>query len=531
MIDSGKGLKHLFINYQVEIIFTFLYLAMAALLNLQFLEGSNINTAIAGHDEYITVKEVYSILHPISWKHFFLSLIAGDVIFYGRIMFYVDALFAWIPYKIWGVEGMVYSIRMLHSVYLVSGLLILERTFLKEIFYKILFLAGSGAIFYSLYFIMMPKPEPMQLLFLALFLFYFKKSNWSFGKHFILLGIAFGLKFNILFLLPIAFLLPFHKKGITLLRQNILKAVKSLAFFIVGLLIAIPCLLLSPFKPIYMKAYIHETFYSAGKSYDDLSITVFDWLRQGFGGYYLGHWIMGYLFLSLILLVTFLQLRKMKYNHDLSALILLLFGLVMTWVIMLTTKRIWPHYLWTGYIFMLLGLIVFVSQQTSLKQRRIYLVFISMFTVVSFSFFCSRDLPMFAGLAKEKEVTLSLSEGKMAIDYISNQYPGAYVVTDGSVFYPFSDFVKAKPYHPFASTLPKAEGTTFIWSGDHPEKIWDHPAEVVVFYKRHPERMINEHPNVYLGQHENLYRIYTQATQEAFIRDTSFGEVVIYSKK
>ncbi len=531
MIDQDRGIKSFMTRYVVEITFTVLYLAMASILNLQFLEGSNINTVIAGHDEYITVKEVYSILHPLSWKHFFLALIAGDVIFYGRIMFYLDAAFAWLPFRIWGVEGMVYTIRMVHSVFLVAGLLLLAHTFLKSRFHKALFLTGSGAIFYSLYFVMMPKPEPIQLFFLALFLFYFKRKNWSFGWHFILMGIAFGLKFNVLLLLPIVFLIPFLKKGVHAWQEIVIKSLKSFGFFIAGLIIAIPCLLLSPIKPVYLQAYIHEIKAGIGKSYDDLSLTVFDWLQRGFGGYYLGHWIMGFIFMALILLATVLQLRKVRYNNDVSALILLVFGLVMTWSVMFTTKRLWPHYIWTGFIFMLLGLIVFAAQQTSMKQRRVYLAFISMFSLVSFIFFLNRDLPMYANLDKNKEVIRDSAESKMAIDYIRYRYPGAQVVTDGSLLYPFSDFVKAKPYHPFASLLPLPAGTTFNWSGDHPEKIWNHPADIVVFCKRHPERMMREHPNVYAGQHEDLYDLYKRMTKADFVRDTSFGEVIVYGKR
>jgi hypothetical protein len=517
-----------FSKYIVEIAFGLVYLFFASILNLQFVDGSNINTYIAGHDEYIAVKEVYSLLHPISWKHFFLAFIAGDVIYYGRLMFYIDALFAFIPFKIWGVSGMVYAIRMAHSLYLVASLLILANVFLKERLQKLLFLIGSGAIYYSIYFLMMPKPEPMQLLCLALFLLYFKRKNWYFGPHFILLGMAFGLKFNIILILPLVFLVPFVKKGIHTLNENVLSAFKSLGFFILGLSIAIPCLILSPLKPIYLRTYIHETFQGTGKSYDDSTLTVFDWLKDGFGGYYLGHWLMGYLFLMLILLVTGLQLRRIKYNNEPSALFLLVSGLILSLVIMFTTKRLWPHYIWTGFIFMFLGLIVFASQQTSLKYRRIYFTFIILFSIISLTFFVIRDLPMYAGFEKEPEMQKDKKAGVEAIQYIKYKYPHAMVAADESLLFSFSDFVKVNPYHPFSDKLPQSNETVIMWYGDHPEDIWNEKNDVVVFYKNNPSKKLRRPTSV--EEAKKLHELYQEQMQGNFIRDTVMGEVEILKR-
>jgi hypothetical protein len=517
-----------FSKYTVEILFAAIYLPIAAVLNLQFLEGSNINTVIAGHDEYIAVKEVYSILHPVSWKHFFLSLIAGDVIFYGRIMFYIDAIFAWIPFKIWGVEGMVYAIRMTHSIFLISGLLILANVFLKQKIHKAFFLLGTGAIFYSLYFVMMPKPEPMQLFFLALFLYYFKKVNWAFGIHFVLLGIAFGLKFNVLLLLPVIFILPFIKHTIEI-RKNIVKAIQSCVFFLIGLFIAIPCLLLSPLKPIYLQTYIHETFMGTGKSYDKQSLTVFDWLKDGFGGYYLGHWVMGYFFLAFCLVAIILQIRRIRYNKDLSSVVLLVFGFILTGVIMFTTKRLWPHYLWTGFIFLFLGLVMFSAQQTSLRQRRIYFSLIGVFSIVSLTFFLTRDLPMFMQFDKETVVANDYMESKKAIDYIKYRYPLSKVATDPTLLYLFTDFVKAKPYHPFTTELPPSGQTSLLWYGDHPEQMWEDKNDLVVFYKNYPPKKINS-PSSGQGTDKSLLELFEKETTSNFEKDTTIGNIMIYRR-
>ena len=515
------------LRHTAEILFSAVYLTMAAILNLQFLDGSNINTIIAGHDEYIAVREVYSLVNPVSWKHFLLAFIAGDVIYYGRIMFYMDALFAFIPFKIWGVAGMVYTVRMLHSVYLVTALVILSNVFLREKYQKALFLIGSGVVYYSLYFLMMPKPEPLQLLVFSIFLYYFKNRNWSFGIHFILLGIAFGLKFNFLVVLPLAFLSPFFRKG-QAFRETVIPAIKSFGYFLLGLLIAIPCLLLSPLKPVYLKTYIHETFRGTGKSYDNADITVFDWLKDGFGGYYSGHWILGYVLLALVFVITYFQLRKFRYNHDISVLFLLASGLALTFSIMVTTKRIWPHYIWTGYVLMLLGIIVFASQQTSLKSRRIYFSLISFLMAVTLVFFVKRDLPVYAALERAPEIVADKQQTRAALQYIKTRYPGARVAADESLQYLFSDFVKANPYHPFSTELPLSGETTIVWYGDHPEDIWSQKNDLVVLYKNNPSKGFRRPMDAAVS--ERLKKLYSEQVGTNYTRDTVLGKVEIFRR-
>jgi len=498
---------------------------------MQFLEGSNIDTIIAGHDEYIAVKEVYSILHPLSFKHFFLAIIAGDVIYYGRLMFYVDALFAYIPFRIWGVEGMVYTVRMVHSLFLLASLLLLSRTFLKDTLQRILFLFGSLALYYSLYFIMMPKPEPMQLFFLALFLYYFKKSDWSFGKHFIWLGIAFGLKFNVLLLLPALFAAPFYSRqagNLVFSREKILKGLKSFGLFLVGLFIAIPCLLLSPIRPVYIKNYVHETFGGTEKSYDDLSLTISDWIEKGLGGSYLGHWLLGYFFMAFALVVFLYGIYNMIRKKNSVYLLVLSIGLILTWAIMIKTKRLWPHYIWTGYIFMLLGLLLFASSRASTAAKNYLNGGIAVFLLVSTFFFFNRELPLYTSLEKRKDVQETSIESRLAINYIRQHYPGAWVSTDGSVLFPFDDFLKAKPYHPFASELPKTKETVFWWNGDHHERMWDPPADIVVFDRWYPP---DEQASAKNTGGAQLAELYQKHIGTDFVSDTSFGKVRIFKRK
>lgn len=170
-------MKKLLQSYPFEFGFSVLFVVLASILNLQFLIGSNINTTIAGHDEYIAVKEIYSILAPASLKHWLMAVISGNALYYGRIMFYFDALVAAVPFWLFGIKGMIFTVRMVHALIILLSILLLSNTFLEKANHRLLFLIGSICLYYSMYFMMMPKPEPHQLLCLAWFLNRSKKLH------------------------------------------------------------------------------------------------------------------------------------------------------------------------------------------------------------------------------------------------------------------------------------------------------------------------------------------------------------------
>lgn len=518
-------------KYSLELVFTILFLCLSTVLNMQFTDGSNINTIIAGHDEYIAIKEVYSILQPASLKHLFMAIISGNALYYGRIMFYTDALVAYLPFVIWGVKGMVIAIRMFHAFLMLAALLVLSRHFIEKPLYKVIFFISSVCLYYSMYFIMMPKPEPHQMLILALFMRSFKKNDWSFGPWFVYIGIAYGLKFNVLLLLPIMFLIPVLKNGTLDIRSNVLPGLKSFAFFIIGLVIAIPCLLLSPIKPIFLKTYLHETFGNTEKMYDNAGLGIYQWMDSGLGGSYLGIGFLAFPFMLFVLWLLFRSFKESKITKDYSAFLFLTFGIILTLVIMLKTKRLWPHYLWTGYVFMILGMVNYVDQSKQNKLKMIHTSIITLFTVFSLFFFVERELPLFTGFENQSDVIRNRTLSIKAIEYIKSEYKGSRVGTDASVLYPFEDFVGVDIFHPFTGEMNDRAETRFYWYNDFPEKIWEDSNDIVVFYNRHPERLVKEHPNVYVGRHEQLYELYKQKTSTDFVRDTAFEDLIIYRKK
>lgn len=524
-------MKSIFKKYPFEAAFTVVFIILAVRLNLMFLTGSNINDIIAGHDEYIAVKEIYSILHPASLKHFFMAFISGNALYYGRIMFYIDALVAWIPDKIWGIEGMVFSVRLFHSLLIVISIWILAFTFIKKSGVRWLFIVGSSCLYYTMYFVMMPKPEPMQLLCLAWFLKLFKDSGWKFGRHFILFGIAYGLKFNVLLILPIVFLVPLAENTFKLNKQLLIAGFKSLFFVVAGIVIAIPCLALTPLRPIFLKTYLHETFGGTEKTYDDASLDLNSWLMNGFGDTYLGVGALAIPFVLFAFVLLVSDFRRAIKEKDYSSPLLIISGLILMSVIMLKTKRLWPHYLWTAYILMLLGMLNSIDFRTKLLKAKFELTVMALFISSSFIFFIKRELPVYLKLEQSEEVVNNMEWSQAAIDYLNTNYSGKRIGTDGTMLYPFRDFVAVDRYHPFEGKLADKASTRFYWYKDNPIKIWDDNNDAVVYYQLRPDVLMQQEK---YSKKENVilqFKKYNSMLDSLYTEDTSFGDIVIFKKQ
>ena len=445
-------------KYLPEILFTAGFFIATAILNLQFLEGSNVNFTFTGHDEYLTVYEVNSILNPPSFKHFFMAVVSGNVLYYGRMMFYTDALFAFLPYKIWGITGMVYAIRMTHVLFLTAGIMLLSCTFLRNQFAKVVFLGVLFTLYYTAYFVMIPKPEPLQLFLLSIFLYYGNKNSWRFGKHFIFLGMAYGLKFNVLTLLPLFFLLPFFVSSVKLID-----ILKSCGFFLTGLLVAVPALIMAPIKPIFLRSYLASTFGNTSH-YDDTGATPLDWLRDGWLNFYSGGLIFGAFTVILIVWVLVAAIKPFINRKQVyPSVILLLVGLSIFIPVILFTKRMWPHYLWTGYLFLILGITSFTHHSFRSKTyERVYSFILVILLVGALLKAADRIPPLFGLEGRSTDLVNASTEVRT---YLCNTQPQFSAIQDLSVYYQFKDFVKIKRYHPFATTYPFSEpAQKFVWS-------------------------------------------------------------------
>jgi len=500
----------------------------ACILNLQLLDNSNINFALAGHDEYLTIREVYSILNPLSLKHFFMAIISGDVLYYGRIMFYTDALFAWLPFKIFGITGLVYSIRMLHTIMVIVGLAILGKTFLIDWKHRLMFFVATLTLYYSSYFFMVPKPEPIQLLILSLFFYYFKRSKFQFGRHFILLGIAYGIKFNVISLLPLLFILPFFFQAD--FKDLFKKLFSSLFFFIIGLLIAVPCLIIAPIKPIFFRSYFESTFANTAHTDDDVSVGIIDWLSRGWFGAYNGGNVFGVILVIFILIILCAGFIKLIKNRIISNdFLMVLCGIGLTLPIVFFTKRLWPQYLWTGYIFLMLGILIFIQSET--KNKIFKTIYNSAFLLLlAGSIYCSFSQEMNIISLEAKTKTLN-ENGKKAYNYLQLKNKAFISIQDMSVPYPFKNMVEVKRYHPFASEMPmlNSPNQKFVWSNYiSPQIIADNKADYIIVNRLNfADTVINVNTENIKTVIKNNQLMNGIIGKTVFL-DTTFGPIKVY---
>jgi hypothetical protein len=340
-------------KYWLELTVIVAFLTYTGLINFTLTEGSNLHYGITAHDEYVAVNEVHNILHPLSLKHLFMALTTGDIQFYGRAMFYTDAMVSYIPEKIWGLAGMVVAIRCFHALLLAIAFFILAKNFLSQRFYRAVFLVGALFTYWSIYFGLIPKPEPHQFFAFSIFLWYFKKNNYKPGLYFAWLGMAYGLKISFLVVVPIFFFVSLHSVSFTLKST-----VKALFYFLIGFVIANPYLLLGLVKPVFLQAYFKNNFIS--NIDDDPNVNYKDWLLQIMPGYYSGGLLSGLfmyvIYLGILIFIIFKNKIKSIYRPEIWMLIC---GFSIIIPISLFSKRLYPHYLWPGFIFLWLGVTIF----------------------------------------------------------------------------------------------------------------------------------------------------------------------------
>lgn len=158
-------------------------------------------------DEHLTFDGVRKILHPDSFPMFIDQVIDGKDHRYGRILWNVSSLISAIPERVWGESGQIFATRMTQSIIQLSAFIILAFTFLRSWILRGLALWALVTLPHTPYYATMPKPEPLQLLFLTIFLALASKHSFRFGYYWLFLGLAFGTKISVLTAFPLLILL------------------------------------------------------------------------------------------------------------------------------------------------------------------------------------------------------------------------------------------------------------------------------------------------------------------------------------
>ena len=383
-------------------------------------------------DEQITFYPVVKILNPSGLDEFLWLISDGSDYRYGRILWNSIALIALIPAKLFGEAGQIIASREAGVIFLLSAYLLLTKTFIQNSALRFAALLTLITLPYNSYYMSMPKPEPSVLLCASLFLFFYKKNDFKFGRaYWIFLGIAFGSKIS--FLLPMLMLLGatlfFH---IDKLKKppNIFDITTTIGYIVIGFVISNPffmpvlfavlfslllLLLISKLTniPFYMIAVIAITLLMATSSIPVFRQVLLDnFLELSGSRHAFGEWIRGtflkinegsslndqhflswfkylgkvtfpnfpyigssfFLGLGILSASQIYNLRQTNgEQYQFSLLILLIMGIGFMLLLspMVGVKnRLWGMYLFPGMIFTMLALFTSVDHDIATKNSR-----------------------------------------------------------------------------------------------------------------------------------------------------------------
>lgn len=340
------------------------------------------NRAFLFMDEMIPFDNVKRILAADSWHSFWWEVSDGGDHRYGRIFYNVSALFSDLPYRWYGDPGLIFGIRCTQVFLLLTSYVVLCRSLLRTWTARAVGMFTLGCLPFTSYYLMMPKPEPLQLLLLAYFFALSQKRHFALGGHWIILGLAFGTKISAAPICCLAGMTGLASAWLEHTRPWVLfkKAALSVGAFISGWLIAIPFLAV-PSRD-HFDQYLNWTFRATTHPADDASVNVLVWLRsltdRTFAiNYYLPKEIALPFAVTLICYVIFQiivllklrpRLREMRFNR--GAWILLGYSIALMVPIVFLVKRVWGLYLHTGEVFGAVALVAIAEKDFLLGDRQ-----------------------------------------------------------------------------------------------------------------------------------------------------------------
>lgn len=382
----------------VAALFLIGYVFLAILANFDLTDGR----FALYMDERITFDGVQHILYPESFAAFVQSVIDGGDHRYGRALWNSMAAASFLPAYIFGDQGQIIASRMLQVALLIAAFIVLAQTFVKSWGLKALLLAALLALPYTDYYMTMPKPEPLQLFFLALFLFFHKKTNLAFGAHWVFMGLAFGTKISTLPAMAVfvAFSILAHRIGQAAGDLKI-QLVRTAIFFSLGFGLAVPILLMPIVAAILvlyllkwaggfmklskgglllaslaamiflligarhqLKTWLSATFLNTGHGADQESINFISWAEYFLSSWLVApSWIGGALITCAGIFLAF-WLGRVYRQEDRQlpiGLVVALAGLALNLAIFAGVQRLWGCYLFPGSVLLLTGLFCLVN--------------------------------------------------------------------------------------------------------------------------------------------------------------------------
>ncbi|MDX1959887.1 MAG: hypothetical protein SFU98_15055 [Leptospiraceae bacterium] len=353
-----------------------LLLLLILVISLFFIKPNldlSTNSSFLFMDELISFDGVKKILHPKDLEDFFFQIMDGDDHRYGRILWNYLATVSFIPERIWGEQGQIFISRIAQYFLLIASVYLLGNKFISNFYLRVLFIFLIIVAPFTVYFSTMPKPEPIQIFCISLFLITKTQRNlypWFF------LGLAFGSKISTLTILPVITLHYLLDKNF--LKHKLLKQIYMIIgitfFFLQGLFVAVPILAQGKFT-----LYIDSTFKNTTHGSDDAMVSVWSWIDfilNSFFGIPKSLVIAFAFYIALIFLIYLYRSRySLKGLLESDGALMYLIGISSLLPIILTVKRLWGLYLYPSYFFIILGVLIILDRETKRVWKQILMIF------------------------------------------------------------------------------------------------------------------------------------------------------------
>jgi len=390
-------------------------------------------------DEDITFSGVRKIIEAINSQNLndvLYQVLDGGDHRYGRILWNINALTSYFPSILLGESGQIIATRMTQALLLIASYYILSVAMSNSPTLRILIFSTLLLLPDTPYYATMPKPEPQQLFFLSLFIFFGIRASWSLGWYWIFMGASLGAKISTLPLFFVFFSycisrIFLGKDNINAKTDTFIKNfIYTMLWILIGFCISEPVVLYGSIE-LYLASIIGNTTHGT----DSNSINAMAWLH-----YIFTTWSNVPTFLLAILLAIMIGIlfyliisRKIFLKENVNSILLLSSGVVINTAIITNVKRLWGFYLHIGSCLIVVGILVLLYQQLNLlttkinvnwKKNIVYVFCIAIYLFL-LSFQIQSNIAWYDFLSKrsiQPEHLHQLKQQRFILDFLANQH-------------------------------------------------------------------------------------------------------------
>ena len=337
-------------------------------------------------EKYLAFDWVAQVLHSKTLSETWDALVArNDTLAnqYGRTFVYAGAAAAFLPERIFGDVGQIVAFRVLESLLLLGSFLLLVHYWIGNLWLRVLCLTLLVSLPTTRFFAAMPKPEPIQMLFLALFVSALLAKQRVAGGSWILFGLAYGTKINVVVLAPIALLfaaMTLRAEGRSW-RVTFRELAISFGYFALGLAAAVPILL---YGIEGFETYWRATFgYIENNKWDDPAIGLAAWMMFYLGRAFSGRpWATFLITMALVLPIVLLARQLLRAGdkgdkHDpawlrnAAPIFLAAMAFFLLASVMAGAHRLWEHYLFPGVVLLVVAGVAALDSLLKVKRSAV----------------------------------------------------------------------------------------------------------------------------------------------------------------